>query len=116
MKKGLSLILLITVFCTCFAGNNPKPVTTESSGIAIVSGIVTDKITGEPLPGVLVTIRNVGMKVYTDLDGKFELHTLPAGSYSFSASYVSYTESPVKEIRLSAGQLTQISIQLSPVY
>ena len=53
-----------------------------------VSGVISDKVTGETLIGASVTYAP-GKGVSSDIDGNYSL-TLPYGSYTFDISYVGY--------------------------
>lgn len=46
------------------AGGNDEPV---------VTGVVIDENTGEPVPGVSIEIEGSDEEVYTDFDGRFEI-------------------------------------------
>ena len=65
-------LLIISFFLACGADevDEPEPIVpSEPQQFGTVSGIVTDAITGNPLPGVQVTL--AGMKVETEVDGGF---------------------------------------------
>ena len=63
---------------------------------ATVSGVVTDKITGEPLSGIRVLIHgpSVTYGVFTDFEGRYSAEYLPVGTYkvSFNDSSGTYRE------------------------
>ncbi len=61
------------------------------TGKGTFEGIVTDKATGEALAGAKVTVKETGLIVYTDLDGKFKLEELAEGAtYTFEISSLGY--------------------------
>lgn len=55
-----------------------------------VTGVVTDKQTGEPLIGVSVAVKGTTRGSITDLDGKFSIPNVSVGEV-LSISYVGYT-------------------------
>ena len=116
MKKGIAtLILLATVYSvSLLAGNETKNSGPESAASSTLSMVVKDKLTGEPLAGVLITIGEIGAKAYTNLDGTCQMYNIPAGKYNISTSYVSYNEKILKEIKVSAGEPASIEIDLTP--
>jgi TonB-dependent receptor len=59
-------------------------------GSGTVSGRVSDKSTGDPLPGANVTIEGTSVGASTDLDGKFSLKNVPAGKQSMRVTYIGY--------------------------
>lgn len=74
-----------------------------------LQGIVTDRATGEPLPGV--TVRIGGLGAATDIDGRFKFQ-LSAGSYEITFTYTGY-EDRQQNVRLSEGQTIDLPVQLS---
>ncbi len=50
----------------------------------VVSGQVSDKATGEPLPGVGVTVRGTTRGVVTNLDGRYSVEAAPGTELEFS--------------------------------
>lgn len=73
-------LLIISCFLACGADevDEPQPVVPpEPQQFGTVSGIVTDAITGNPLPGVQVTLD--GMKVETAVDGGFTYNDILYG-------------------------------------
>ncbi len=59
-----------------------------------LSGTVTDKASGQPLPGVNVAVKGGGNGVSTDFDGKYQLTGLKNGD-TVVFSYVGYKEAAV---------------------
>ena len=64
-----------------------------------VTGVVTDKQTGEPLIGVSVAVKGTTRGSITDLDGKFSIPNVSVGEV-LSISYVGYT---TQEMEVKAG-------------
>lgn len=115
MKARIAILIL---FATCsislFAGNDVKNTSPESASLSTISLSVKDKLTGESLTGVLITISETGTKAYTDLEGICRIQDVPAGKYKIYASYVSYNETILEEVKVSAGNTQNITIELSP--
>lgn len=55
-----------------------------------ISGLVTDAITNEPLPGASVMIDNTSQGTVTDLNGKFQLSNIKSDNVTVNISYISY--------------------------
>jgi TonB-dependent receptor len=55
-----------------------------------VRGRVFDRATGDPLPGANVTIQNTSIGASTDLDGRFNLRSVPEGVQTIRVTYVGY--------------------------
>ena len=70
----------------------PSLASEVEDGNTVVSGVVTDNKTGDPLIGVTVSVvRNgkVDNGVITDLDGNFSM-PMPSGDYEIHISYMGY--------------------------
>ncbi len=59
-KKLCILVLVLTMVPAVFAGTTGK-----------IAGVVKDKQTGEPLPGVNVLIQGTTLGASTDIDGYY---------------------------------------------
>jgi len=78
----------------------------------VVEGTVTDRSTGGPLAGVMVSINHY--QVTTDQQGVFQLQ-LPEGQYSLQASLTGYQSSGSVQVSLSNGQTRQQDFSLVPL-
>lgn len=70
----------------------------------VISGIVTDSISGESLIGVNI-VYGRGVGTVTDINGKYTIQ-LPYGDYTLSVSYVGYI-SQDKKIKIGATPVVQ---------
>lgn len=75
-----------------------------------IKGLVTDSVSGEPLPYVSIIVKGTTTGAATDLDGHFSL-TVPS-SASGKMLEVSYLGYSTKQVPLKSGQ--NLSIQLAP--
>lgn len=75
-----------------------------------IKGLVTDSVSGEPLPYVSIIVKGTTTGAATDLDGRFSL-TVPssASGMMLEVSYLGYS---TKQVPLKSGQ--SLSIQLAP--
>jgi len=71
---------------------------------ASISGSISDRETGEPLPGVSVMVQGAKLGTYSDLDGYFKLKNLEPGTYALIFSLIGYQGSKVDSIMVEAGQ------------
>ncbi len=71
----------------------------------IITGTVTDKETGEALPGVNILIPEMAKGTYTGRNGNYRLDNLPSGKFILRFSYVGY-ETVVKKIELTGKPVT----------
>ncbi len=75
-------------------------------------GTVADSTTGDPLPGVNLTLKGTTFGTTTDLQGRFELHGLQTGAYELEANLIGY-QNLVQPVQLGAGA-TALVLRLSP--
>ncbi len=79
-----------------------------------IQGYVRDAKTGEPLPGATVMLVATSMGAATDINGKYLIQNVPAGTYTIKASYVGYEERK-SLITLKAGENIRMDFKLEPV-
>ena len=99
-KKYLSIIIVLLLL-TCFGG-----VTKAQNKI---KGVVTDSITGDPLPFISVFIKGSTVGTMTDNSGKFSL-SVPYSTKLISISSIGYRE---KTISISTLKNATLKIQLA---
>jgi len=105
LKRGklfssVLLLLLLFAVSTSLVGQNQG---TQSRRL---SGIVTDKKTGEGLIGASILVKGTTIGTITDIDGKFNIE-LPADKSLLSFNYVGY-----KKIELEAPKMGIMKVQL----
>ena len=105
--------MLLLVVLTINAANDSKK-TNENASKSMISGIVTDKVTGEPLTGVEVKIIDSGIKLYTDFEGKFEIKDVPAGLHAIMVNLISYKGS-VENVSTETGNAANLLIKMNSV-
>ena len=98
--QGLATLLLLTV-PTVFAQQGK------------ISGIVTDAVTGETIPGASVAIEGTTQGAATQVDGYFFINNVRPGIYTLEVSFVGYITQRVEGIRVSTGLTTARDIQLT---
>jgi iron complex outermembrane receptor protein len=83
---------------------------------ATLRGKVTDKESGEVLPGanVVVTSANVQTGAATVVSGEFEVRNLPPGTYTVTVSFIGYEKKTMTEVVLAAGETTTLDVSLTP--
>src|SRR5690606_2600340 len=76
-------------------------------------GVVTDASTGETLVGANVAIQGTSIGTASDVDGRYTIRRVPAGSHVLVFSYIGY-ETIERPIQISAGQTPEIDMEMSP--
>jgi len=103
MKKNLLQFVLFILFLgasSVYGQNN-----------AILSGTVKDATTGEILVGADVYLKGTSIGGVSDVNGKYEIRSIPAGNYTVQVTYITY-EDFTKEIELSPGDHIKLNIKL----
>ena len=78
----------------------------------ILTGVVTDADSGEPLPGVNVFITELETGAATGMDGRYEIIINESGLYNLRATYIGYE--PYQEaIQITDGEEHQLDIALN---
>ncbi|MCK5033455.1 MAG: carboxypeptidase-like regulatory domain-containing protein, partial [Calditrichia bacterium] len=99
----LSILLIFFVMFSSFllAGTTGK-----------IAGLITDASTGEPLPGVNITVEETFLGAATDLDGYYVILNLPPGKFTISAQFIGYSTSIIQEVRINIDQTTRLDFEL----
>ncbi len=79
-----------------------------------ITGIVTDKNTGQPLVGVSVQIEGTTLIAKTDPNGEFVILSVPPGKYRLRLTIIGYEILVLKEIEVLADSVADFSLQLAP--
>lgn len=103
LQRGILLLLLIMIASVSFSQNG------------IIKGRVYNSINNEPIPFVSVGITSLSVGVLTDIDGQYELKSLPPGLYNISVSYVGYRKKTIFEIQVNDFIPTVLNIPLEEV-
>lgn len=78
-----------------------------------VRGIVRDEVTREPLIGANVFITELNAGSATDVDGKYSIGNLPAGTYNIVVRYIGYRQNTA-DVVVRGGSVTEINFSLQP--
>jgi hypothetical protein len=104
MKKIIYLVLAATLICGCAKDNTDSP--------GSISGVVTDKATGEPIRSAGVQLNPLGTKAITGNEGQYEFTELSAGDYYINVTKTGYIDIADYQIYVNAGQNNRGDIQL----
>lgn len=77
-----------------------------------IKGQVTDKETGETLPGVNIIIRGSSLGAASDLDGNYTISNIRPGEYSIEISYIGYERQLITGVAVEAGRESRLDIKL----
>lgn len=77
-----------------------------------ITGVVTDKKSGETLIGVTIKVAGTSRGIGSDANGKYAIGGLASGKYSLVVSYLGYSPLTIPNIVVKSGQATTVNISL----
>jgi outer membrane receptor for ferrienterochelin and colicin len=104
------MILLVTL--TLVFPFTPLIVTAGTHGT--LDGIVRDKTTGDPIPGVNVSLAELQRGTTTDPSGKFILQNIQAGRYEVRFSHIGHRTHLLTNVVINADLKTRLTVELEP--
>ena len=78
-----------------------------------ISGIVIEKDSGEPLPGVSILVEGEGIGADSDVNGQFIIINVPPGTYTFKISYIGYATVKVTDLIVNIGRTSKQDFALT---
>lgn len=78
-----------------------------------ISGKVIDLENGELITGANIILENTKLGASSDVEGKYSIKKIPDGTYTITASFVSYSTKKSEPIVVKAGEDLHIDITLS---
>ncbi len=103
IKMNLKYLLILLLIAT--------PLLAQKTTIR---GVVTDKESGEALPGVNVIVPGTYKGAATDAEGRFEITGLAPGDYNIKASMIGYTVQLVTGVKVRPLQVATVDFSLEP--
>lgn len=107
--KSMTRIIGMTVLLLVLgAGMNFAQVTGK------ISGLITDRETGDELPGANVVIKGTTLGASADINGNFFVINVPAGTYTLVGTMIGYKSLEIENVRVSIGLTTEIDFKMIP--
>lgn len=78
-----------------------------------ITGTVTDAATGEAIVGANVVIQGSQLGAPTDVDGKFSIKNVAAGTYSLQVTFITYKPHVLNDVVVENGKRVNIDVKLS---
>lgn len=108
-KKRILYFPVLLVLLTLLAAP-PAEVYGQDTGV--LSGMVRDKATGQPVAYADIVLQGSGRGGITQSNGTFQIPGVPAGTYTLMVNRVGYTSEKIENIVIGAGQVVSQTIQL----
>ncbi|MFZ1518029.1 MAG: TonB-dependent receptor [Ignavibacteriaceae bacterium] len=83
-----------------------------SQGTGVLSGTVKDGKTGDALPGVNVIIKGTYYGAATDINGKFRINNISAGTYNVDISLIGYKTTQYTGISIENNKTKELDVKL----
>jgi len=77
-----------------------------------ISGVIIDYSTDEPLPGANIVLEGTFLGAASDLDGFYNILTIPPGTYTVKVSMIGYKTVYVEEVQVRTDLTTIINAHL----
>ena len=78
-----------------------------------ISGVVTDKDTKQPLPGVNIVVEGTTMGAATDANGRYFILQVPPGSYNLVVTMMGYQSTKATNLKVSVDLTTTQNFEIS---
>jgi outer membrane receptor protein involved in Fe transport len=78
-----------------------------------ISGVIKDKESGEPLPGVTVQIAGTSMGAATNEKGEYFIVNIPSGTYALKVSAIGYTPVEMRNVLVAVDLTTSADFSLT---
>jgi len=89
-----------------------KPIQDPNDGmITGIVGVVTDQVSGDPIPEVVVNAPGVGRATTTNADGRFSLPDLSPGRHEVAFSHLGHRQRS-ETLEIQAGHATRVHVVL----
>jgi len=75
--------------------------------------MVTDSLSGDPIPGANVVILGTTLGTATDGTGSYSIGNVVAGTYDVQASFIGYASKLIRGVEVQAGETVQLNIRLA---
>jgi len=99
---ALVLLLALALAATLWAGTTGK-----------IAGTVTDKTTGEALPGANIVIVGTRQGAVTDLDGRYTILEVPPGLVALQVTFLGHKKTTINDVRVYIDQTARIDVALT---
>ncbi len=80
-----------------------------------IKGRVTDKETGEALPGANVIIRSTAIGAVTDMEGNYIILNVEPGTYVLECSFISFKNASNEDVLVKTGEIRSINFTVEPL-
>jgi len=111
-RRTTSMRVLTRLTLAAMVSGFVTPTGAQQPGTGRITGSVTDRTAGAPVPNVSVTVTGTTLGGRTGTDGKYTIADVPAGVHRIHLARIGYSPSD-QQVTVSAGQTTTTNVSLS---
>ncbi|CUT02237.1 Carboxypeptidase regulatory-like domain-containing protein [Candidatus Kryptobacter tengchongensis] len=79
-----------------------------------IRGVVKDKLSGNPVEGAVVIIKDIQLRSVTDRNGRFEIKNISQGKYNLVVEAEGFEISTLENIIIESGEILYVEVELNP--
>lgn len=106
MTTGIKTILFMIVLFSVSTVSNAQ-------NYGKIAGTVTDESNGDALIGASVVVVGTTMGASADVDGNYNILSVPPGTYTLKYSYTGYQHKLIQNVKVSSGLTSRFDVKLS---
>ena len=106
MKKIIRIIIPAFLLATCLVS------LLWSGTTGKITGIITDKKTGEPIIGANVIVMGTSLGAATDQNGQYTILYVPPGVYNVNISVIGYAKTTLSDVEVQIDKTTRLDVNL----
>jgi hypothetical protein len=111
-RHTVSSTLLSLLCFLCLA----LPVNLLAQNPGSINGFVKNSANQTPIPGITVSITELGKSVVTDTNGYYKLSNIPSRTFNVEASGTGFKKDIKYDVIVTSGNVIEINFELEPVY
>ncbi|RME00444.1 MAG: TonB-dependent receptor, partial [Calditrichaeota bacterium] len=77
-----------------------------------IAGVVTDKSTGEPIPGANIIVVGTTLGASSDAEGRYFILNVPPGTYALKVTFIGYKAVTKQNVQVSVDLTTEVNFAL----
>ncbi len=106
-SKTKQLVIILAVIAILI------PILIQAGSTGKIKGIITDKITGQPIPGVSVLVVGTSLGAITDPDGRFLITLVKPGTYILRITSLGYATYEIDSVEVATDITTVQNLDLT---
>ncbi|MGZ3750210.1 MAG: TonB-dependent receptor [Mucilaginibacter sp.] len=114
MKLKLFCLLLLFISFQSFSNAKEWHKWSDDDVIGTLTGTITDKADGKPIPGATISIPDLRLGTVSDANGKYSIANLPKGVYLVQVSFIGYATFN-QRVDFSKTGLLDVQLQTSSI-